>query len=453
VAGKGVEPSAGIRKKMIVKRALVVDDSVAARNVLSRQLQEQGLEVDTVESAGEAIDYLCDSSPDVIFMDYEMPGMDGFQALKAIKSNPQTAMIPVLMYTSQEGGFLHVGRARALGAVGVLPKTLEPVGLSKILSDMHLLPDQEAPAMPKIEPETVRDELMIAETGSAVQEVVTEPQATIAKVEQAPEGSQVSGEQIQSVFQDLGRQMGEELELNREILLSRISERREWMWPMVGLFLVLAILLLGMLVIGIRIGDVQQKLSEQPASAPVIDVANEHREPITDEGSVTTQPTGYRVPVVAVQWLVNQNSHFDYGQFPFSDNRIEWLNGLLNQLMRMGYRGEVLLRAHWGRFCEQESGQRQGKLPASDVPLEECTIPESSELPVIYPSVGFSNLMETHPAVDSGQITISLEDAGFASRIEHYPAPERVANAGEWNAIAAANQFIEVVFKGEFTAP
>ena len=114
---------------MTAKRALIVDDSKSARVVLSRMLQKYGIEVDTAESAEAAIDYLVHQSPDVIFMDHLMPGMDGFQAVQAIKNNPRTATIPIMMYTSQEGE-LYVGQARALGAVGVLPKLVKPVDVS-----------------------------------------------------------------------------------------------------------------------------------------------------------------------------------------------------------------------------------------------------------------------------------------------------------------------------------
>ena len=70
-----------------------------------------------------------------------MPGMDGFQAVQAIKSDAQTATIPLMMYTSQEGE-LYVSQARALGAVGVLPKTVRPVDVSRVLYQLHLLPDR-----------------------------------------------------------------------------------------------------------------------------------------------------------------------------------------------------------------------------------------------------------------------------------------------------------------------
>ena len=65
-----------------------------------------------------------------------MPGMDGFEAVSAIKNNPATATIPIMMYTSQEGE-VYVGQARALGAVGVLPKQVEPVEVSKVLQSLR----------------------------------------------------------------------------------------------------------------------------------------------------------------------------------------------------------------------------------------------------------------------------------------------------------------------------
>ncbi|TNC85336.1 MAG: response regulator, partial [Alcanivorax sp.] len=126
---------------MTNKLALVVDDSRMARHVLSKMLTEQGIDVDSVESGEEALGYLCDKKPSMIFMDHTMPGMDGFQCLRAIKNDPHTAMIPIIMYTSKEGE-VYESQARALGAVDVLPKTLKPLTLAKVLERQNLLPHQ-----------------------------------------------------------------------------------------------------------------------------------------------------------------------------------------------------------------------------------------------------------------------------------------------------------------------
>ena len=128
---------------MGAKRALIVDDSKSARLFLARILEKYEIDVDNAENAEAAIEYLASHRPDVIFMDHLMPGMDGFQAVQAIKNNPLTATIPIMMYTSQEGE-LYLGQARALGAVGVLPKQIKPTDVSKVLYQLHLLADRRS---------------------------------------------------------------------------------------------------------------------------------------------------------------------------------------------------------------------------------------------------------------------------------------------------------------------
>ncbi len=154
---------------MARKRVLVVDDSKSARVILSRMLEKYDIEVDMAEAAENAIEYLQHNRPDAIFMDHLMPGMDGLQAVQAIKSNPQTAMIPIMMYTSQEGE-LYVGQARALGAMGVLPKQVRPVDVSKVLYELHLLPDRRDFAEPALVPVEI-------EGGTPVEKKPTPPAA------------------------------------------------------------------------------------------------------------------------------------------------------------------------------------------------------------------------------------------------------------------------------------
>lgn len=122
--------------------ALIVDDSRLACKVLSNMLDSYGISNKSLHTAESAIEYLKQHKPNVIFLDHSMPGMDGFEAVQLIKNTPETAMIPVLMYTSKEGD-MFFGRARALGAVDVLPKGLEKGQLEKALMKLGLIATEQ----------------------------------------------------------------------------------------------------------------------------------------------------------------------------------------------------------------------------------------------------------------------------------------------------------------------
>src|SRR5215831_20309274 len=158
---------------MGAKRALIVDDSKSARLFLARVLEKYDIDVDAAENAEAAIDYLTNNRPDVIFMDHMMPGMDGFQAVQAIKNNPRTATIPIMMYTSQEGE-LYLGQARALGAIGVLPKQIKPTDVSKVLYQLHLVPDRRTSEQTTFRPISVAAEGTPAEHAAPAPRVLTD---------------------------------------------------------------------------------------------------------------------------------------------------------------------------------------------------------------------------------------------------------------------------------------
>jgi CheY-like chemotaxis protein len=156
------------------KRALVVDDSKSARVVLSRMLERYGILVDSADSAEAALEYLKDRRPDVIFMDHLMPGMDGLQAVREIKSKPDLASIPIMMYTSQEGE-IYGGQARASGAVGVLPKSIRPIDVTKALYQLQLLPDrrdEEPSALEPAAPHAAREAASPAAVGQPAMEAL-----------------------------------------------------------------------------------------------------------------------------------------------------------------------------------------------------------------------------------------------------------------------------------------
>ena len=98
----------------------MMNNSKSARVVLKRMLEELDLDVDTVESADDAINYLKKKHPDVIFMDHMMPGMDGFEALKLIKENSQTAVIPIMRESLRTPGFLRENACESLTCMRAL---------------------------------------------------------------------------------------------------------------------------------------------------------------------------------------------------------------------------------------------------------------------------------------------------------------------------------------------
>lgn len=131
--------------------ALVVDDSKSARFALRKYLEGHAFRVDTADSARAAYAWLQDQRPDLIFLDHVMPGEDGFTALQHIKDDPQTADIPVVICSSNEGGTF-VAEARSRGAAEVLQKPPNPDQLQRVLKQIEALAVPPAPPTPPAPP-------------------------------------------------------------------------------------------------------------------------------------------------------------------------------------------------------------------------------------------------------------------------------------------------------------
>jgi CheY-like chemotaxis protein len=120
---------------MAIQKALVVDDSKLARLTLGNLLKKQGMKVDEATSGGEALDYLLYNTPDVVFMDFMMPDMDGLEVTARIVNNPKTTAIPVVLCTAQDTPEDRV-RAKEKGAQGFLTKPASEATLTQILAEL-----------------------------------------------------------------------------------------------------------------------------------------------------------------------------------------------------------------------------------------------------------------------------------------------------------------------------
>jgi len=110
------------RPIFLKKLILTVDDSITVRNTLSEVLQKANYQVVQAQDGAEALQQL-ERYPDVeaILCDIEMPGMNGFEFLKARMRSPHIAAIPTIMLTSRSGT-KHRLLSQELGATGYLTK-------------------------------------------------------------------------------------------------------------------------------------------------------------------------------------------------------------------------------------------------------------------------------------------------------------------------------------------
>lgn len=125
---------------MTVKHVLVVDDSKSARFMLRKMLGKINLTADLAESGEDALAYLQSNHPDAIFMDHMMPGLNGLETVQKIKTNPETAVIPVVMYTSQDGDE-YEKNVISHGILDILPKPASPDSLSAVVRKINELPE------------------------------------------------------------------------------------------------------------------------------------------------------------------------------------------------------------------------------------------------------------------------------------------------------------------------
>jgi two-component system cell cycle response regulator len=81
-------------------RVLVVDDILSNVKLLEAKLTAEYFEVISAYNGLDALARIAESMPDIVLLDVMMPGMDGFEVCRRIKSDPKTAYIPVVMVTA-----------------------------------------------------------------------------------------------------------------------------------------------------------------------------------------------------------------------------------------------------------------------------------------------------------------------------------------------------------------
>lgn len=81
-------------------RILIVDDEPQACQILSRLIRHLGHEAAWKTGGADALAYVNDTPVDLVILDVMMPGMDGMEVLRRVRSEPKTAAIPVVMFSA-----------------------------------------------------------------------------------------------------------------------------------------------------------------------------------------------------------------------------------------------------------------------------------------------------------------------------------------------------------------
>ena len=101
---------------------LVVDDDEAARLIIKIALTNEGMRVEQAANAAEALAAYAERRPDIVLLDVDMPGMDGFECCRALRLRPRGAELPVLMLTGHED-MQSIHKAYDAGATDFLSKS------------------------------------------------------------------------------------------------------------------------------------------------------------------------------------------------------------------------------------------------------------------------------------------------------------------------------------------
>lgn len=440
------------------KHALVVDDSKSARLVLRRMLEKYALTVDTANSADEAMDYLTHNRPDIIFMDHMMPGMDGFEAVKAIKRNPATATIPILMYTTKSGD-LYLGQARALGAVGVLPKTVAPAELFDALQRLGMVTDRRQESA-NTEDETASERAHDIEQREGRPATFYEDDIPV-NIRTAPTDD--PNIQFRKLLEE------QRVELRKDILVSmesvsrsvrakfehelesRLGELTDRLAPppkppnVPGVLL--GILLFASL--GWNYALYQDFKTLKNAPAPGNEPAAQTQPANAIEPASETTSTAPSMDWAFLDWAMNQTLHYPHDEIALDKARLETVETLLTKLAENGFKGKVVLQTHAGEFCLLGNEDQGYRLPPPDLPVDQCEFignpAQPTDSPATHQSLQFANFQNSTPLLANGS-TIALEIVAIprATPLADYPARTGDTTAQAWNAAAATNNRVIV---------
>jgi two-component system cell cycle response regulator DivK len=122
-------------------RILCVEDSDDGLFMLHRRLTRAGFDVKVATNGKESVEWAKTMLPDLIVMDLNLPGLNGWQATQQLKNQPETKHIPIIVCTAHTSG---KSRDEAFAA-GCDEYETKPIDFGRLVEKIRLLLDRSAP--------------------------------------------------------------------------------------------------------------------------------------------------------------------------------------------------------------------------------------------------------------------------------------------------------------------
>jgi DNA-binding response OmpR family regulator len=128
-------------------RVLWADDDPMIRSVMAMNLEAEGFEVQTVADGDTAYEEAVRERPDVLVLDIMMPGRDGYAVLRALRLNPDTAEVPVVLLSAKATD-AEVWEGWKAGADYYITKPFDPTELTDFIDHLLFETLSEGAALP-----------------------------------------------------------------------------------------------------------------------------------------------------------------------------------------------------------------------------------------------------------------------------------------------------------------
>ncbi|MDP2340063.1 MAG: response regulator [Deltaproteobacteria bacterium] len=126
-------------------KVLIVDDKQANLMLLQQDLEGEGFDVECADSGAACLAAVVDYRPDVILLDIKMPGMDGIECCRQLRTLPQTQETPILFLTASGDSDDLLAACLTAGGSDFLQKPYNPTALvARVQSQIRLSRTQAA---------------------------------------------------------------------------------------------------------------------------------------------------------------------------------------------------------------------------------------------------------------------------------------------------------------------